>query len=180
MKLGCCPAAFFLFPKMASEFGSKVDTLAGRILETPTSIRIIFPGNKLPKPKEFLRRFGDYGTILQELSRRTDKLKGLKLSNGNNVDHELKEQRKIQLGLQVILIAVDALKSLEDTKEVILAPWPEAKMTVVRTNISFAQLRDPGIQFFLEIFLQGEEASIRQKALETLKNRKKVILSSGF
>lgn len=149
-----------------------------RTLETPTSLRIIFLPRKLNEIEEVCWEFGDQEYLLGKISLRIKDIKSRNSRYGEDFETE-----KQALGeLRAMLIALPALESLKNTKEVILASNPEMSITVIRTHHPYwMQFGEYPTRFFLEIFLPGEEtSSLRERALENLKKEKKVILSSAF
>lgn len=152
-----------------------------RTLETPTSSRIVFLPKKLNEIEKICQGFGGQEYLLNRIYETDLLLKAMKSRNGRY--GESYETEKQALGeLRAMFIAVSALGSLRDTKEAILASNPEISITVIRTHHPYwMQFGEYPTRFFFEIFLPGEEAvKLRERALENLKEGKKVILSSAF
>ncbi len=152
-----------------------------RTLETPLSLRIVFPPNKLKEISELCRGFGNCEQLFDRLGEVDRRIKSIKSGGDKPEGEELETQKQAQDELRAILIALSALNSLKDTKEVILASYPLFPTTVIRTHTDWAQFGEYPTRVFLKIFLPGEEAaSIRERVFTQLKNEKKVILSSAF
>lgn len=149
-----------------------------RTLETPTSLRIVFLPRKLKKIEEVCRGFGGQEHLINKIGLY---MKDIKSRNGRTAQ-DLDGQKQKLGELRAMFIALPALGSLKDTKEVILAYSPDTSTTFIRTHHPYwMQFGEYPTCVFLEIFLPGEEASsLRERALKNLKEEKKVILSSAF
>lgn len=148
MKLGCCPAVWFLVFKMTPETDQTVwqsipeQEISGyRILETPKALRVIFPKSRIP---EILEQCKDY---VEEWS----------------PAHYAKQ-------------TADAL---EKTREVILAPWPERKQTVIHTPTLAAPLSRDQVSSYLELLFPQKDG-LYERVLTALEGGKKIIISSAL
>lgn len=152
-----------------------------RMLETPTSLRIVFLPNKLEEIGKLCRGFGNYEQLFDQLEEIDRRIESIKLGSRVPENEDFETQKQAQDKLRAKFIALSALDSLKDTKEVVLAAYPLLPITVIRTHTHWMQLGEYPTRFFLEIFLPGEEATnLQGRALAQLKDKKKVIFSSAF
>lgn len=155
---------------MTAETGPKeqllpvLEILEYRILETPTSVRIIFPTTAVQNA--ILSQGFASSVFWQELCDQTA------LANPS--------KQKIE-ELRAAFLASETIQGLKNTREIILAPWPLKECTVVKTPLYSMSLNDYGIRVFLQILFPGpDKVPILEKALKTFEENRRVILSSAF
>lgn len=165
-------------PQAKEVFSPAIDGVG--TLETPTFSGVVFLPKELNEIEEICQGFGARENLLDRIYETDLLLKAMKSRNGRyGKDYET-EKRTLD-ELRAMFIAVSALESLKDTKEVILASYLDMPVTVIRTHNDWMQFGEYPTGVFLKIFFPGEEAgSKREKIFEDLKNGKKVILSNAF